>query len=52
MQDLAKIWEILKIEKGEPTKYVQQDTKATIQQREVLNSDDIKKIEELLSHTQ
>lgn len=48
MQDLAKIWEILKVEKWEPTKYVQQDSKTTITPW-APTDEELEKIQSLLS---
>ena len=49
MLDLAKIREILKVEKWEPTKYIQQDMKASIKQDPEPTEDELKKIASLLS---
>jgi len=40
---------MVKIEKGEPTKYVQQDTKATITPGEAPTDEELEKIQSLLS---
>ena len=49
VRDLKALWEMVKIEKGEPTKYVQQDTKATITPGEAPTDDELEKIQSLLS---
>lgn len=52
VRDLKALWEMVKIEKGEPTKYVQQDTKATITPWEVPTDEELEKIQSLLSSAQ
>ena len=49
VRDLKALWEMVKIEKGEPTKYVQQDTKATITPGEAPTDEELEKIQSLLS---
>lgn len=51
VRDLKALWEMVKIEKWEPTRYIQQDTTATITQEEV-TPEELQKIQSLLSSDQ
>lgn len=48
VRDLKALWEMVKIEKWEPTKYVQQDTKATVTPW-APTDEEMEKIQSLLS---
>ena len=52
IKTIKSLREIIKIEKWEPTKYVQQDTKATITSWEVPTDEELEKIQSLLSSAQ